>query len=138
MSEQIIIPPEQKALSVAVTVHDGQTVLHFSEPREYVALTDAEPVMLAARLMVAAVEARPELAQAVIAGAMGVIDGVYDLRREIKPAGGAAKHELIERHRLTLLRRFEIMLNSQRDKKKVDNAALSKQLTDTALSEVFS
>lgn len=128
----------QPPLSAHVTVHNGQVVLHLSEPREYVALTDHEPLLLASRLMVAGVEAQPGVAQAAIAGAMGVIDAVYELRREVKPAGGAVKHELIERHRRVLVRRLEVMLNSLREAKKVGNAALAKQLTDVVLSEVFS
>lgn len=136
-AEQIVLPSGPKPLSVSVTVHDGQAVLHLSEPREYVALTMAEPVMLGARLFIAAVEAQPDIAQAAIAGAMGAIDGIYDLRGDIKPAGGAVKHELIERHRKTLVKRIEIMLNGHREKKKVNNAVFARQLTETALSEVF-
>lgn len=125
-------------LTLAVTVHDAQAVLHLSEPREYVALSGAEPLMIGQRLILAGVEAQPEHAQAGIAVAMALIDGIYDLRGDLKPAGGAVKHELIERHRAVLTQRLAIMLNSQREKKKVSNQALAKMLTEAMLNEVFS
>jgi hypothetical protein len=51
---------------------------------------------------------------------------VYEQRGELKPAGGAVKHELIERHRRTLTRRLELVLNSRRERKKTSNAQLSR------------
>lgn len=137
-AEQIIAPGLlEKPLQIAVTVHDRQAVLHFSEPREYVALADAHPLMIGQRLILAGVEARPDIGQAAIATAMAVIDGIYDLRGDLKPAGGAVKHELIERHRKTLTRRLEVVMNSTREKRKVSNAQLARQLADIMLAEVF-
>jgi hypothetical protein len=133
MSEQIIIEP----LKVEVTVHGQQAVLHMSEPREYLAFFGAEPLMLGARLLVAGVEARPDMASAGIAAAMGVIDGIYELRGDIKPAGGAVKHELIERHRRKLTDRVALMLNSKREDKTTPNRGLAKQLVEEMLKEVF-
>lgn len=126
-----------KPLSIAVTVHGNQAVLHFSEPREYVALTGPEPIQIGARMFVAAVEANRDVAQAAIAGAMAVIDGIYEMRGDIKPAGGAVKHELIERHRATLTKRLEVVMNSLREKKTTSNHGLAKQLVDIMLAEVF-
>jgi hypothetical protein len=135
MSEQIVVP---QALSMAVTVHDRQAVLHLSQPREYVAMMPAEALQMGARMFTAAVEASPDAGQAGIAAAMAVIDAIYELRGDLKPAGGAVKHELIERHRATLLKRIEVVLNSERDKRKVSNAAMARGLVDIMLSEVFS
>lgn len=136
MPEQILLPAA-KPLSMAVTVHDHQAVLHLSEPREYVAFSGAEPLMLGQRLMLAGVEAQPDVAQAAVAAALAVVDGIYELRGDIKPAGGAVKHELIERHRRTLTRRLELVMNSRREAKKVSNAALAKEVVDILLHEVF-
>lgn len=127
-----------KPLEIAVTVHDGQAVMHLSEPREYVALTGPEPLMIGQRLILAGVEANHDMGQAAIVACMSLIDGIYELRGDLKPAGGAVKHELIERHRHVLTRRLEVVLNSTREKKKVGNAALAKQLVEIALKEVFS
>lgn len=130
-----------KPLEIAVTVHDRQVVLHLSEPREYVALEDttgALPLMLGQRLILAGVEARKEVGQAAIMAALSVVDGIYELRGDLKPAGGAAKHELIERHRHVLTQRISIMLNSTREKKKINNATLAKMVTEAMLKEVFS
>lgn len=137
MSEQIIVPKDNP-LSLAVTAHDKLAVLHMSEPREYVALAPVESLQLGARLFTAAVEADGNAAQAAIAGAMGIIDAVYEIRRDVKPAGGAVKHELIERHRRTLTKRLEVVLNSQRETRTVSNAAMAKGIVDIMLSEVFS
>jgi hypothetical protein len=127
----------EKPLSIAVTVHDRQAILHLSEPREYAALTATEPLMLGQRLILAGVEARPETGQAAIAVAMALIDGIYELQGSLKPAGGAVKHELIERHRNVLTQRLTVMLNSQREKKKVSNHELAKVMVETMLKEAF-
>lgn len=136
MTEQIIVPAA-KPLSIAVTVHDGQAILHLSEPREYVAMTDAEPLMIGQRMILAGVEARPDVADAAIATAMALIDGIYALRGDLKPAGGAVKHELMERHRRTLTRRLELVLNSTREKKRVSNAALAKEVVEICIKEML-
>jgi hypothetical protein len=135
MSEQIMVPRD---LTMAVTVHDGQAVLHLSQPREYVAMMPAEALQIGARMFTAAVEASPDVGQAAIAACMAVIDAVYEIKGDLKPAGGAVKHELIERHRATLTKRLEVVLNSQREKRTVSNAAMARGLVDIALSEVFS
>lgn len=126
-----------KPMSVAVSVFGKQAVLHMDAPREYLALTGPEPIQLGARLFVAGVEADQSVAQAAIAGAMAVIDAIYEIKGDIKPAGGAVKHELIERHRNTLTKRMELVLNTQREKKKTSNHQLARQLVDIMLHEVF-
>lgn len=136
--EQILAPGLlEKPLQIAITVHDRTAVLHFSEPREYVALSDGHPFMIGQRLILAGVEARPDLGQAAIAVAMALIDGIYEMRSDLKPAGGAVKHELIERHRRTLTKRLEVIMNSQREKKTTSNALLAKELVEVMLREVF-
>lgn len=142
MTNPIVVPglvgsDGPKPMSLAVTVHGKQAVLHMSEPREYLALTGPEPIQLGARMFIAAVEADSTMAQPAIAGAMAVIDGIYELRGDIKPAGGAVKHELIERHRGILTKRLEVMMNSTREKKTTSNQQLAKQVVDIMLNEVF-
>lgn len=126
-----------KPMCLAVTVHGNQAVLHMNKPSEYLAMTGPEPIQLGARMFIAAVEADPSMAQPAIAGAMAVIDGIYELRGDIKPAGGAVKHELIERHRGILTKRLEVMMNSTREKKTTSNQQLAKQVVDIMLNEVF-
>lgn len=139
MSEQIVVPGlAERKLSMAVTTHDGQAVLHLSEPREYIALMPAEALQVSARMALAAVEADPTAAQATIAAALAIVDAVYELRQDIKPAGGAAKAELINRHRETLRQRLRVVLNSQREKRTINNASLARQIVDICLNEVFS
>jgi hypothetical protein len=132
-----LVPQAPAPLSVAVTVHGQQAVLHFSEPREFTGFSATESLQIGARLLVASVEADPAAAQAAVSTALAVVDAVYELRGDIKPAGGAAKHELIERHRNTLTQRLRVILNSQREQRVVSNSKLAKELTEVMLKEVF-
>lgn len=142
MSEQINASgllneaPQDLAVNVQVA-DDGRVVLRFSAPREYVAMGVQEAMLIAGRLFVASVEADPSSGNAAIHVAMAMIDAVYELRGDLKPAGGAVKHELIERHRRTLTNRINTVLTSTREKRKLSNEALSKQLVDIVLHEVF-
>jgi hypothetical protein len=142
MSEQInasglIGESQSKPMEVQVTVHGENAVLHFSAPREYVAFTGPEALLVGARLMVAAIEAQPHAGNSAIQAAMAIIDAVYEMRGDLKPAGGAVKHELIERHRRTLTNRLNTVLTSTREKKTTTNEKLAKQLVDIMLHEVF-
>lgn len=140
MSDQINVPgllDAPKPISVQATVHGRQVVLHFNQPREFVALTGEEPLVIGTRLMALAIEADESIAQQMINLAMGLIDHAYEQRGDLKPAGGSVKHELIERHRKKLTKRLELMLNSTRERKTTSNPALAKQMVDTMLSEVF-
>lgn len=114
MSEQIIVNPEAP-VHLAVSDFDSHVVLHFSRATEFVALTPKDALALGPVLM----------------------DKAYQVSGELKPADGAVKHELIERHRRTLTRRFELVMNTQRERKRVSNPALAKQLIDICLSEIF-
>lgn len=131
----IVVKDER--LQVAVTVHGGQVVQHFNSPRDYVAFTSEEAIVIGTRMMALAIEADDTSAPAMINLAMGLIDHAYEQRGDLKPMGGAVKHELIERHRKTLTKRLEVILNSTREKRKVSNPTLAKELTDAMLKEVF-
>lgn len=136
--EQINVPGViAKPLSCAVTVHGNQVVQHFSEPREFVAFSGIEPVVIGARMLACSMEADDANAEHVIKLAMGLMDAAYELRGDLKPAGGAVKHELIERHRVTLTTRLRLVLNSRRDRKKISNDQLAREMTDILLHEVF-
>lgn len=140
MSEQINaagLLTEQQSLEVSVDVHGDQVVQRFSAAREYVAMGAQEAMLIGGRLLVASVEADPSAGNAAIQVAMAMIDGVYELRGDLKPAGGAVKHELIERHRRTLTNRLGAVLNTTRERKRLSNEQLAKQLVDIVLSEVF-
>lgn len=142
MSEQINASgllneaPQDLAVNVQVA-DDGRVVLRFSAPREYIAMGVQEAMLIAGRLFVASVEADPSSGNAAIHVAMAMIDAVYELRGDLKPAGGAVKHELIERHRRTLTNRINTVLTSTRERRKLSNEALAKQLVDIVLHEVF-
>jgi hypothetical protein len=143
MTEQInvgglLAESENKPISVQVTVHESMVVTHYSEPREWVAMLGEEAIIIATRLMANAVEADPAVGQKVINLCMGLIDHVYTERGDLKPAGGAVKHELVERHRKKLTQRLSVMLNSTREKKTVSNQKLAKELVEAMLKEVFS
>lgn len=138
-AEQIIVPanPASKPLHIGVSVHDGQAVLHFSEPRAFIALDAAQALVIGTKITLAGVEANNAIGKDAIEMAIHLIDLVYEVRGDLKPAGGAVKHEMIERHRKTLTNRLSIVLNSQRERRKVSNAELAKQITEILLHEVF-
>ena len=50
----------------------------------------------------------------------------------------AQKAELVQRHRKTLMDRISVVLNTQREKKTIDNRSLARQLVDIMSKEVFS
>lgn len=155
MSDQIVLPGGlEEALNqsgpktggIEVSVYGGPdapggkpvAILHLSSPAEMALLPGPAAAQVGAKLLMAVPTMAPELGKLVIDLALLLIDHVYDVRGDLKPMGGAAKHELIERHRRKLTQRLTIMLNSQREKKKVSNDLLAKQFVDTVLSEVFS
>jgi hypothetical protein len=63
-------------------------------------------------MLARSMEADPSVAANVIEMAMAIIDAAYEMRGDLKPAGGAVKHELIERHRKTLTQRLTVVMNS--------------------------
>jgi len=137
MSAEQILVPQDKPLSVAVTVHDRQAVLHLSQPREYIALSGSEPVHVAAKLMTAAVDADASQGQHTVDMCLAIIDAVYEANPLMKGAGWTAKQEMLDRHRRTLIKRLEVVLNSTREKKKVGNARLAQELVEICLKEVM-
>lgn len=144
--EQIIVPGLAEAQSqqsappagkTAVSTHDGLVILHFERATEYAVYSPVGAVADGTKLLAFAASEDRQAAQLVVNSAMFLIDHVYETRGDLKPAGGAVKHELIERHRRTLTRRIELVLNSRREQKKVGNAALAKEVVDILLREVF-
>jgi hypothetical protein len=136
MTDSTITLPETP-LSVEVTAFGKQVVQHFSQPREFTAYSGPEAVVIGTKMLARAIDADSTVAPVVVDMAMGLIDAAYEARGDLKPAGGAVKHELIERHRKTLTRRLEVVMNSRREAKKVSNAQLAKEFTEIALSEIF-
>lgn len=67
-----------------------------------------------------------------------VADLAFEAETSLKPAGSAIKAELIERHRVKLLDRLTVVLNSTRERKTISNRQLAKKLVDIMLSEIFS
>lgn len=115
MSNQIIVPQDPSAATMKVSTFDRKVIQHFPHPLEWIALEGEEAIALGMCLMDRAYEARPDL----------------------KPVDNNKKHEFIERHRKTLTRRLEVILNSTREKKTTSNAKLAKELVEVMLREVF-
>jgi hypothetical protein len=132
------VPADTVPLSAEVSVHGKNVVLHLSEPREFVPMLSSSAVVIGTKLLTKAIEADGTSAATVVDMAMAIIDFAYEMRGDLKPAGGAVKHELIERHRATLTKRLEVVCNSIREKRTVSNRQLAKELTDIMLKEVFS
>ncbi len=68
---------------------------------------------------------------------MATMDSIYEARGDLKPAGGALKQELIERHRRTLTTRIALHMNTMRERKKMSNQELAAHFVDLMLKEVF-
>lgn len=65
-------------------------------------------------------------------------DLAFEAETSLKPAGPAIKAELMERHRVKLVDRLAVVLNSTRERKTVNNRQLAKNMVDICLSEIFS
>ena len=100
---------------MAIGQENGLVVQRFQEALEEVRYDPDSAITIAEALTRAAFEAR---------------DGVM-------PVSDALKSDLVERHRATLYRRLEIILNSERDDRLITNGKLARQLVDVCLSEVF-
>lgn len=130
---------------IEVSTYDGPdcpggkpvAIVHLTAPAEMVLLHAHGAASVGAKLLAAVPELDPTCGQMAIDLAMFVIDHVYDCRGDLKPAGSAAKHELMERHRSKLTKRLEVMLNSQREKKTVNNRSLARLMVDAMMHEVF-
>lgn len=101
--------------TMKVSVHDQKVIQHFPHALEWIALTGEEAIRLG----------------------MTLIDRAYEARGDLKPADGAVKHELVERHRRTLTKRLEVVLNSTREKKTTSNRELARQVVELMLKAVF-
>jgi hypothetical protein len=132
------LAPPEKPLAVEITSTGGLVIMHLSQPRENIPMKGLEPAHVGAKLLANAVVADQQTAQPVLDLCMAVMDSVYEACGHLKPAGGAAKHELVERHRRTLTRRLGVVLNSMREKKAVSNGKLAKEVVDICLHEIFS
>jgi predicted ATP-dependent Lon-type protease len=64
-------------------------------------------------------------------------DLAFEAETSLKPAGDVVKAELIERHRVKLVDRLSVVLNSTRERKTTTNRALAKQLIDICMAEIF-
>lgn len=137
MSDSIVVHRHGAQNNVEVTTYQDLVVLHLSHAQEYLPFDGQGAVHTGTKLLCYAAQVDKRAAQMAIDAAMLVMDHVYEVRSDIKPAGGAVKHELIERHRRTLTRRLEIMLNSLREDKRKSNAVLAKELVEVCLKEVF-
>lgn len=121
----------------AVSAHGDAVVLHFEKPIEYAVYAPAGAISDGAKMLLCAAEVDPKLGQLVIDVAAAIVDGIYSQRGELKPADGAMKREMVERHRRTLTKRVEVMLNSTRERKRMSNPAMARELVDVCLSDIF-
>lgn len=134
-AEQIQI---ESPLEVSISTYERSVVQHFSRPGEYVAYPANQAAALGAQMIAAALRADDDVAPRVADILMTTMDLIYEMRGDLKPAGGAMKQELMDRHRRTLTKRLEIVLNTQRERRKVGNHELAKQVVDIMMHEVFS
>lgn len=114
-------------IEMAVAARDRQVHLLFSEEDNQT--KEKRPAFTSNFLM---------SAEQALAFSTLVADLAFEADTGLKPAGPAIKSELIERHRSKLTNRLAVMLNSQREKKTVNNRSLAKQMVETCLKEVFS
>jgi len=106
---------EDGNIEMIIAPEDGQVVMRFKEPVEFVVFDPQNMIDIATALTDAAFEAR---------------DG-------LKPVGDTLKAELIERHRMTLTHRFSRMIATMREDKKVSTGKLAQELVDASLKEIF-
>ena len=135
-AEQIVVP-QDKPLSVAVTNHDGQVILHLSEPREYIPMSGIGPAHVAAKMMLATVRADVSQGHRTVDMCLAAVDAIYDEFPLLKGVDWNSKKEMIDRHRRTLIKRLEVVLNSTREKRTVGNARLAQELVEICLKEVL-
>lgn len=143
--EQIIVPGAAQAQQqgpasgqTMVSIYDGHVVLHFPVATEHAVYAPLGAISDAAKMILMAVQADKTQAAMALRIVEHIADEVYEIRGDLKPAGGAMKHEIIERHRRTLTRRLEVVLNSQREKKTKSNHKLAVDLVNICLHAVFS
>lgn len=117
-AEQIIVKsdsPDGQA-EMVITDADGKVIQRFKHPMHWVAYAP----------------------QNAIAVATAMIDAAYAAMGEkMKPAGGAVKHELMERHRKTLTTRVELMLRDIRDDKTQSHYKVAMAVVECCLRECF-
>lgn len=129
---------DAKSNTVIVSVYDQLVVLHMSQPQEYLPFDALSAINVGAKMIGSAVEADRASGHVALEAALLLADHVYDVRQDLKPVGGAAKHELVERHRMKLTQRVALMLNSLREDKTKGNGAVAKTIVDACIAEVFS
>ena len=95
---------------------------------------DSGKVIVKFKAPVDLVEFEPENA---ITIAEALTAAAFEAREGLKPVGDALKAELVERHRKVLYQRIATVLNSTREDRLITHAALSRQLVDICLREIF-
>jgi hypothetical protein len=112
-------------IDMQVTARDGQIHLLFNEKNQ---AGERVPAYTPNFLM----SASDALAFSTL-----LADLAFEAETGLKAAGPAVKAELIERHRVKLVDRLTVVLNSVREKKTTTNRGLAKQAVDIVLAEVF-
>ena len=64
-------------------------------------------------------------------------DMAFEADASLKPIGDSLKASLVEKHRSILIPRIALILNTQRERKKISNELLAKQIMDAVCAEVF-
>lgn len=112
-------------ISMQVLARDGSIHLLFSEPNQ---AGDPVPAYTANFLMSAS--------DALMFSTL-VADLAFEAETGLKAAAPALKAELMERHRVKLIDRLNVVLNSTREKKTTSNRNLAKQVVEICMSEIF-
>lgn len=113
-------------ITMAVAARDGQIHLLFNEKNQQ---GEAVPAYTPNFLL----SASDALAFSTL-----LADLAFEAETSLKPASSALKAELIERHRVKLVDRLHVVMNSQRERRTVTNRQLAKKVLDIVFAEVFS
>ena len=72
-----------------------------------------------------------------LVAAQTLTDMAFEADASLKPVGSTLKASMVEKHRAVLIPRLTLVLNTQRERKKVTNELLAKQIMDAVCAEIF-
>ena len=61
----------------------------------------------------------------------------YETRGDMKPAGGALKHDIVEKHRKASVNKIALMLNTTREDKSRSHRELAETIVDAIFQRIF-
>ena len=120
MSDQIQLPSEPVVapvgqVNMVPTIQDGKIHLYFEQPMRVVIFEPQNMLDICEKLA--------ELA--------------YEARGDMKPAGGALKHDIVEKHRKASVNKIALMLNTTREDKSRSHRELAETIVDAIFQRIF-